>query len=396
MISCTDIERICSALSKAFNTLSESFGGKNVIFAGDFAQLQPAGQGKHSLYSPNVGITTTSSSSKGQRAALGKAIWHTFTTVVILRQNMRQTGMCSEDIAFRTALSNMRYGRCTNDDINLLNTRVHSPAHDAQIDDFDRFADVAVITARNAHRDAINEDKVRRFAARHGHDLHLFHSKDSWGKGKKTESMREAQRLYDNVVDPVRSTNTIGPKLQNVLWSIPHALSEHHAGILPICKDMPVLLKINEATELGATNGAPGRVYGWDSHTDKQGREYLDVLFIRLSSPPHPVQVDGLPPNVIPVGRHKLSVTVTLPVGDIAITIQREQVPCLPNFAMTDFTCQGLTLTLNVIHPRYCSNHQSLYTVLSRSSSLRDTVILEGFDRNKIQRGCSPALLQEF
>ena len=115
MISCVDLERICAALTKAFGSIALSFGGKSVILAGDFAQLPPAGRG-HSLYSSSVGSAASAKTSLGQRAALGKSIWHTFNTVVILRKNMRQRGMSNEDIAFRAALVNMRYASCTSSD----------------------------------------------------------------------------------------------------------------------------------------------------------------------------------------------------------------------------------------------------------------------------------------
>ncbi|KAI0349808.1 hypothetical protein OH77DRAFT_1577497, partial [Trametes cingulata] len=325
MISCVDLERICSALSLAFGTISLSFGGKSVILAGDFAQLQPAGKG-HSLYSANVGTWSSSGTNHAQKAALGKSIWHTFTTVVILRENMRQRGMRSEDVAFRTALANMRYAQCTEEDISLLSSRVYSPGRSSGVQSMRGFEEVSIITTRNAHRDAVNEDNAERFAARHGRALHFFHSKDTWGKVKDSVSIRKAQHEYRTITDPVRTSNRIPGSLQEALWRLSPSMSEHHAGVLALCEDMPVLLKTNEATELCATNGAPGRVAGWESHSDVEGREYLDVLFIRLIDPPQTVQLDGLPENVIPITRLKRSVRCTLPIGDITISVQREQV----------------------------------------------------------------------
>ncbi|KAH9858948.1 hypothetical protein C2E23DRAFT_696421, partial [Lenzites betulinus] len=395
MISCGDLERICGALTQAFSNISVSFGGKSIILAGDFAQLPPPGRGS-SLYSPNVGTISTSASRTGQQAAIGKSLWHTFTTVVLLRQNMRQTGASAEDIAFRIALSNMRYAQCTAADINLLQSRVYSPFVATSIANLDRFDFVSVITARNAHRDAFNESRNVMFAAQRGSVLHHFHSVDGWGKLKESASIRQAQRDYADTSDPVRTSDRLGPRLQSALWALRPSMTDHHAGVLSLCEGMPVLLKSNEATELCATNGAPGFVHGWDSHTDSKGREYLDVLFVRLNNPPRNVQIADLPLNVIPITRSTRTVKCTLPFGDTIVSIQRSQVACLPNFALTDFACQGLTRTANVIHPICCRNHQSLYTVFSRSSSFRDTVILEGFAVAKLQGGTSPALMQEF
>jgi len=56
MLSCHDMYRICSQLAKAFNIPEMPFGGKNIIFAGDFAQLPPvSGRESASLYSGIIG-----------------------------------------------------------------------------------------------------------------------------------------------------------------------------------------------------------------------------------------------------------------------------------------------------------------------------------------------------
>ena len=84
-----------------------SFGGLNFIFAGDFGQLPPViGQEHASLYSRTVG---NGSSHQDQEAAIGKALWHQVTTVVILQQNMRQQGQSQRDNQLRQVLTNMRY-----------------------------------------------------------------------------------------------------------------------------------------------------------------------------------------------------------------------------------------------------------------------------------------------
>ena len=56
MLSCKDLYRISERLAKVMNNAEEPFGGQNMIFAGDFAQLPPAiGQEHASLYSRTVG-----------------------------------------------------------------------------------------------------------------------------------------------------------------------------------------------------------------------------------------------------------------------------------------------------------------------------------------------------
>ncbi|RDX44583.1 hypothetical protein OH76DRAFT_1302649, partial [Lentinus brumalis] len=394
MISCVDVFIIHTQLTKAFGDSTLSFGGKSVIFAGDFAQLPPPGRAA-SLYSNNVGVWSRSAKPYAQKCAIGKALWHQFTVVVLLRQNMRQRGMSDEDIRFRRALENLRYSRCSRDDEALFMTRVCRPDRGDTTHLAPQFRSVSIITARNAHRDGINSIRVRQFAAEHKLPLFRFHSLDRWGRNKGSVSVRQAQRHYDRTVDPVRTTNAITSKLQAVLWEIPPALSQHHAGVLELCKGMPVLLKYNEATELCATNGAEAIVHDWISHMNA-GRHVLDTLFVELVSPPRAVQLEGLPPNVIPLTRTRKSVRCTLPVNDLQVSVSREQVMVLPNFAMTDFASQGRTRIFNVVHPRFCRNHQSLYTCLSRSASLAGTLMIDSFCPAKIKGGASASLRKEY
>jgi hypothetical protein len=83
MLACHDLYKISAQIAKARNTADTPFGGINMIFAGDFAQLPPVGG--DSLYSGTVGTSVnTSQTVRGQQSAIGKALWHQITTVVIL------------------------------------------------------------------------------------------------------------------------------------------------------------------------------------------------------------------------------------------------------------------------------------------------------------------------
>ncbi|OBZ76918.1 ATP-dependent DNA helicase PIF1 [Grifola frondosa] len=174
MVCCADLYRISAQMTKAFDDPLIPFGGKSFILAGDIAQLPPPGQGAHALYSDTIASWSSGQSAKHQANSIGKALWHMFTCVIILRQNMRQTGMSSEDIAFRTALDNLRLKACTDTDIALFRTRcVYPTLGDTVLTDA-RFRDISIITARNHHRDGINECKARRFAVEHHKQLQHF------------------------------------------------------------------------------------------------------------------------------------------------------------------------------------------------------------------------------
>ncbi|KIM72333.1 hypothetical protein PILCRDRAFT_39077, partial [Piloderma croceum F 1598] len=131
-----------------------------MIFAGDFAQLQPVTGA--TLYSTNVGTKLASRMSvKKQEETIGKALWHQITTVVILRENMRQKTQTPEDTKLHTALENMRY--------KSSNRPVLAQK---------KFRNVSIITAWNAHKDQINKLGSERFAKETGQNLTTFYSKD--------------------------------------------------------------------------------------------------------------------------------------------------------------------------------------------------------------------------
>src|SRR5271168_4236042 len=103
MVACHELYQISASLAKARNMMEIPFGGLNMIFAGDFAQLKPVFGSP--LYSHTVGTSVDASMTvRSQQSAIGKALWHQVTTVVILRQNMRQNTQSPEDAKFRTAL----------------------------------------------------------------------------------------------------------------------------------------------------------------------------------------------------------------------------------------------------------------------------------------------------
>ena len=96
MLSCHDLFEISAQLAKGTHDHEEPSGGMNVIFAGDFAQLQPVKCAY--LYSGSVGTELQSRmSAKKQEKTIGKALWHQITTVVILQENMRQITQTPDD-----------------------------------------------------------------------------------------------------------------------------------------------------------------------------------------------------------------------------------------------------------------------------------------------------------
>jgi hypothetical protein len=390
MMSCYELYKISAQLAKARNSMDVPFGGINMIFAGDFAQLMPV-QGQ-ALYNGNVGTSVDASmSERGQQSAIGKALWHQVTTVVILRKNMRQNTQSVEDAKLRTALENMRYATCTADDIKFLRSRVagRRPEQPKLADKC--FRNVSIITALNSQKDRINELGSARFATDTGQTLTDFYSVDTLGVECDPVTGRKPRGR------PKKTTicKIISPKLQNILWNLRYSASEHVPGKLSLCIGMPVMIRNNDATELCITKGQEGHVVGWDAKLGTSGQRILETLFVKLDRPAKTIQIEGLPENVVPLIKNSRSIQCLCP-SDVTLTISRSQVSVLPNFSMTDYASQGKTRPFNVVDLNSCRNHLSYYTALSRSATCEGTVIVQGFDPSKITCGASGYLRQEF
>ncbi|KAJ3559086.1 hypothetical protein NM688_g551 [Phlebia brevispora] len=394
MVSCLALYRISEQMSNAFDTPLEPFGGKNVVLAGDFGQLPPPGVGQASLYSSSVGTNISARTGNGQRKALGKAVWHMFDTHVMLRENMHQTGVSLEDIQYRRMLTNARLKACDDDDLQVLDRITIGLGKPDDAFGKENFSNHSVITAWNAHRDAINEYRVPRFAQEKGEELHHFYSIDNMTTAREVVYLRQERQQQDNTSRIQTTSDAIPNRLKKLLWELSPCTTEHVPGRLTLCRGLPVMLKSNEATELCATNGAEATVYDWDAYVCDDGREVLKTLFIKIQDPPRDIQIANLPFNVVPITAASERIHCLLP-NDTGIWIVRRQVPVLPNFAMTDFACQGRTRPTNPIDIRQCKNHQAIYTCLSRSSSLAGTLILAPFDKRKLTGGPSADLKRE-
>ncbi|KAF8573826.1 hypothetical protein K439DRAFT_1311869, partial [Ramaria rubella] len=213
-------------LCYALNCHTEAFGGMNIILAGDFAQLPPISQ--YTLYSGSIGTNKLQGvTNEIQEATIGKAAWHQFTTVVILRENMRQTTQTPKDEKLQRALQNMRYKACTAADISFLKTLVGGrPAKKVKLNQA-RFRNISIIVGPNAHRDKYNMLGSNCYANDTKQPLHHFYSMDTLDNHRNISRAR--------VKDPRRASNVLSPELQHVMWNLPHEASQHCAGKLSIC-----------------------------------------------------------------------------------------------------------------------------------------------------------------
>ncbi|KAJ7177009.1 hypothetical protein C8R46DRAFT_836617, partial [Mycena filopes] len=152
MVGCPFLHDISHQLSVAKGN-DLAFGGLSVVFAGDFAQLPPVGQKK--LYAKlTAKDIEQAGTTYGQKVVFGKLLWLSVNTVVMLTQNMRQTG--PENQPFVELLSRLREGKCTSD----------------------VWKNAPVIVAQNAMKDALNIQMAHDFAVSSGRTLHWYYAID--------------------------------------------------------------------------------------------------------------------------------------------------------------------------------------------------------------------------
>ena len=392
MVACHELYLISASLAKARNMTEVPFGGLNMIFAGDFAQLKPVFGSP--LYSQSVGTSIDAAMSvRSQQSAIGKALWHQVTTVVSLRQNMRQHVQSANDAKFRTALENMRYAQCTEEDIAFLKTRIAGKNANQPYIAQKQFRNVSIITELNSQKDQLNKLGSLHFAKDTKQKLTDFYADDELGEDIDPSTLTSVRK---KVKESISSTKKqLSPDMQDALWNLRYSASEHIPGKLSLCIGLPVMIRNNDATELCITKGQGGHIVGWKSGIGSRGQVVLDTLFVKLDHPARKINVEGLPENVVPLMKIKKSVKCTFQNG-VSIPICRSQVHVLPNFAMTVYSSQGKTRPKNVVILNSCRDHLSYYTALSRSSTAEGTIIIQGFNANKITCGASGYLRQEF
>ena len=238
MVSCLELYKISAQLAKSRNCDELPFGGINIIFAGDFAQLPPVNSPP--LYSGTVGTTIHASMSIGQQqSSIGKALWHQITTVVILRQNMRQKTQSKEDTQFRTALENMRYAACTTEDIDFLRSRIAGRNPNQPNLASKKFRNVSVITGLNSLKDRLNSLGSRRFAQETGQTLTDFYSVDTLGPNIDPITLKKIKKKKKKTSG---GNDIINPHIQAMLWNLQHSASDHVPGKLSLCIGLPVMI----------------------------------------------------------------------------------------------------------------------------------------------------------
>lgn len=345
---------------------TDLYGGVSVIFAGDFAQLPPVLDAK--LYTHLDQKKLHAETSFGQKTTFGKLLWRSVGTVVILTEQMRQSGEGNRE--FVSLLNRLREGMCTKDDYSLLNSRLVSTARGTSWDDWN---DTPIIVSENAVKDALNMRATLAYAQRTHQSVQWF-----------------------DAIDTYRGTKVTDARVREYLLTQPSGKTGQRLGKIPIALGMPVVVSQNFDVEGGLVNGSFGYLRDYRFQTDENGIRTLTSCIVEIpdftaDALPH------LPPRHVAVLSDMVEMcSIVHPVSGRSCTMKRFQVPLTPGFAMTAHKAQGLTLPRVVVDLASCRGTEQPYVMVSRCQSLDGLLVLRLFPISKITCRRSQEARNEF
>jgi hypothetical protein len=355
MVGCAMLHDISRALSVAKGNDS-AFGGISVIFAGDFAELPPVGQKKLFAHLDSNDITRAATT-YGQKVVFGKLLWLSVDTVVMLSQNMRQTG--PENARFVELLGCLRHGKCNVADYELLKTRL---ASNVDIDwTSGPWKDAPIIVAENAMKDMLNEEMARDFATSSGNPLHWYYAIDTLGRNK-----------------PIAN-----PALEAQLMALDSGKTNSRLGHIPLVIGMPVMITQNFDVPGGVVNGCHGTLVSVRYQLGNDGRRYAISCVVHAPDTTLGIMPE-LPDYHVVSMRDSVNISLKHPHTGSTLTVKRTQVPIMPGFAMTAYKAQGKTLDACVVNFTGCFGTEPPYVMVSRATSLEALIILTPFPISKI------------
>jgi hypothetical protein len=356
MIGCHLLLKIHKALCAAKEN-TKPFGGINVVFAGDFAQLPPVGDTRL-----NSRINTQkSATNRGQNEIYGKLLWLSIDTCVLLQQIMRQQG--PENFQFINLLQRLRVGACNEDDYKLLCSKL---SYTTKPDWSQKLWNQApIIVSNNEAKDKINDRCTRNFSATSKKELHYYHASDKQG---------------GIVIDH--------DDLKNKLKHMHTGKTEQRMGLLPLVVGMPVMICANFDVTNGVVNGCIGTLKEIRYTVDENGDRHAHACVVSLPDVTG-MKLTNLEIGEVAVLEDQCTMSFTNPHSSKRCSIKRTQLPIVPAFAITGHKSQGRTLPSTIADIQSCRGTESVYVMLSRVTSIENLRILRPFNIKKIQ--CRPS-----
>jgi hypothetical protein len=365
MVNCKLAAEVNAALAVAFGTPSTTdWGGIHVLFVGDHSQLPPVGN--KPLYAASALNANPDNKNAGTTKTIqGRLLWLRINTVVPLTEQMRQT-----DTGYLKMLTNMRAGTGTDEDFAMLEGRVQTP----ELLKHPKWTAASIAVVRNPVRTAFNLDHAIAFAAARNLPVLMVHARDEHVVHKKIQRMRRADR-HRMLRMPDNKTNGL-------------------PGYFPAVPGLPCILRENEATELGLSNGSGCVIHQIvldhrEPPVPSSGVHYLQylplVIWMRFDGCKLLRPLTGVSdPHLIPItaSAHPFEFKVD---DEKTWRIKRTQFPLIPARAMTAHASQGKTLEslITDLHVRVKGGGKaSAYVLLSRVKRREDLLLLRPFPRS--------------
>ena len=332
------------------------FGGVNVIFVGDFLQLP-------SVTGSDIYI---SDKKQTEQAFL---LWRQLNAVVILDQQMRQ----ADDTRYAELLGRLRLRCPTQEDIDLLNSRVGLPIPD-NLDN----PDMRYIVRRNPLRSSINGLRIKQMAREKGVEVNYC-----LGRVVKKSPNISNETIY---------------RIQQ------RSKDDSQDAILALIPGCPLMITQNQNSEIGLVNGGIVEFVGFynrltstnddDDNSDRIIYPPPYMLVRIIEGPGSDVKLPDLPRGVVPLTPVKFT------VNEKGRSVTLLQFPVTLGYAITDYKCQGSTynniLVLDLRKPGDGrSPAASAYVQLSRARSLSQIYILRSFDADELRTPLSQHLAAE-
>lgn len=382
----------------------QSFGGLNVILCGDLHQFPPVACGKREpLYYP---ISTKDP----MDAQIGRRIYEEFTTVVILKEQMRVT-----DPIWRDFLVHLRYGRVETRHLSMLRTLLlkRPPVDSGHADSFavspstttpscsppdppviSPYVDfnshpwnaAALITPRHAVRTRWNQAAVQKWCSGSQHRLFVCQALETI-KGVPL-TLEERYALVNH---------TKSAKRRRSKKDLPEMV---HLAI-----GMKVMVTNNLQTDLDITNGARGVIVDILLSRDEPPLEEGSMATLKFVPECVLVKLDrtraaALPhlgEGLIPI--QPIASKMQIQVRGKARTVTRTQLPVTGAYSFTDYRAQGQTIPYVIVDiappPSSRLSLFNLYVALSRSSGRSTIRLLRDFDDDMFLQGHEAELIEE-
>ena len=255
---------------------------------------------------------------------------------------------------------------------------IHSP-NDSRLQG--HFAQAVCIFSTNALKYHVNKLRAQQFAAHRSHALYYAVASDRI-------SSRALQAKPDLQQDKLSWLQRHDKECGNLY------------GILPLCMGLPVAATDHLDRGRKILRGCRGYVVGWTAEpTLSQGHVAKDNAIIWNTLPSvvyvsfqteQTWQIGSLPPNVLPIAPVRSTWFLDAGRTKPQLAISRRQFPLAPAFASTAHAAQGQTLPQGVIADLQIGttgNPFTSYVAMTRVKDRQHLLIYRPFDAKPFQRG---------